>query len=210
MRRTPCRPGGAGATDASAERPRPQSPTVASAPGPPQAAQQSLAEFTTETELPDGNPRVPTRAWRLGVSFLVLAALTVAVTALWLGYVQPRSGIADAATLPAPAAWTRPAGPSVVPLVAAQDAPGPVPAAAGSPYAIQVASFVDPGRAQRSIAELAAAGFRARVVPFDRAGAGQRWLQVLVDGRGSLEDAASALARIRALPGYGDALLLVR
>jgi cell division protein FtsN len=71
-----------------------------------------------------------------------------------------------------------------------------------------VASFANADRAERSITELALAGFAARIVPIDPAGTGQRWLLVRVDGQGSPEDADRTLAGIRAMPGYGDAVLL--
>jgi type II secretory pathway predicted ATPase ExeA/cell division protein FtsN len=203
--------------DAADRGPRVQAHSVPIAPA-SRPSPQSLSEFTTETELSPGaasvfsqvaQPRRTGSAWSLGASVLGIALVVAASTALWLAYTA--AGAApDVAMLPPPAAWTRaeaPADGATTRAQAAQAGATGTPAA-GPPYAIQVASFANADRAERSITELALAGFAARIVPIDPAGTGQRWLLVRVDGQGSPEDADRTLAGIRAMPGYGDAVLL--
>jgi len=199
--------------------PRARAHSVPVVPRQPETSTQSLSEFTAEVELPATpvsvfspgvEPRQATSAWRLGASFLGLAVLVATGTTLWLSYAGNGAARGPSALPPSPA-WT--VAPEASPETAPETSPGPPSADAGTtragqPYAIQVASFAAPDRAERSVAELALAGFPARVVPVELAGSGQRWLLVRVEGRGTQDDADRTLARIRSLPGYADAVLL--
>jgi type II secretory pathway predicted ATPase ExeA len=73
-------------------------------------------------------------------------------------------------------------------------------------YGIQIASFQEADRAQRSVEELASIGVNARAVERDL-GTGGRWHQVLADGYVALEAVQMDLGRVRQLPGYSDARL---
>lgn len=100
-------------------------------------------------------------------------------------------------------------GPQVTPPPApANAAPGPVPLERGQ-YSVLVGSFRQPVEAERLMAELVEQGYQVRS---SRAATGTRgvWHQVFAGPYADVEAARQAEARIRRLPGYGDARLISR
>ena len=128
-------------------------------------------------------------------------------------YYQAHAVDVSAATLPERPQWTSakaalaPAHTIAGDVASSAPAPATVRANDGT-YAIQVASFTARDRAERLVSELTRAGFKARAVEFNLGAPRGLVLQIRVDGYENAQAAGRDLARIRALPGYGDALLL--
>jgi len=174
---------------------------------------QILSEFAAEADL--AGSLNSTRSNRLVMALVILALAIAGGMAAGFLYYQAQSVDLDAAALPAPPAWTsfRPTLPPVETIaseVAASTAPPTTVRANDGSYSIQVASFTSRDRADRLVAELGKAGFRARAVEFNLGPPRGLVLQIRVDGYQTAQAAAGDLARIRELPGYGDALLLQR
>ena len=74
---------------------------------------------------------------------------------------------------------------------------------------VVVASFRQPGEAERLVEDLARQGLRARVSRLDTGERGV-WHQVRVGPYGAIADARADEARIRQMPGYGDARLITQ
>jgi general secretion pathway protein A len=176
------------------------------------ASPHILSEFAAEADLAE--PLSGARYRRINIA-LVIAALVIAggVAAYFL-YLATRPVDVDAlsAALPARPQWTSevpaplPSRARITRGLAAP--PASVREANDGSYAIQVASFESRDRADRLVAELTAAGFRARMVEFNLGPPRGIVLQIRVDGYTGAQDAARDLARIRQLPGYADAHLL--
>jgi hypothetical protein len=168
--------------------------------------QQILSEFAAEADLESG-----ARANRLAVALFVLALAIAAGIAAGLLYYQTQTVDLGAAGLPMRPTWTstqaKAAADRAVPREAS--APTTVRANDGS-YAIQVASLTSRDRADRLVSDLKKAGFGARTVEFNLGPPRGLVLQIRVDGYESAQAAGRDLARIRALRGYEDALLLQR
>jgi len=88
-------------------------------------------------------------------------------------------------------------------------APAPDAPAPSADYLIQVALFANRERAEQVLFELNNAGFRAREVERDFGPRRGRLSQVIVGGYDSALAVERDLQRIRELPGYRDAYLLV-
>ena len=173
---------------------------------------QILSEFAAEADL--AGPLSGVRARRLTVALLILALLAAGGAAAWfLSSRSARSTSMHRRCPPRPA-WTAAAQTALPPvrtiageLGASTSPPAAVQANDGS-FAIQVASFTSRSRADRLVTELTQAEFRARIVEFNLGPPRGLVLQIRVDGYPSAQDAERDLARIRELPGYGDAHLL--
>jgi general secretion pathway protein A len=98
-----------------------------------------------------------------------------------------------------------PSGPSAA---AAQGSPTP-PAAVAGRYSVVVASFRQANEAGQLVAELSRQGFRASISRIDTAARGV-WHQVRVGPYAGLDEARADEARIRRMPGYGDARLITQ
>jgi general secretion pathway protein A len=172
---------------------------------------QILSEFAAEADL--AGPLSGARSNRLAVALLILALAIAAGVAAGFFYYQAQSVDVDAAALPERPQWTSarttlpPVQTIASEVAASASAPATVRANDGS-YAIQVASFTSRNRADRLVAELTKAGFKARAVEFNMGLPGGLVLQIRIDGYDSAQAASRDLARIRELPGYEDALLL--
>jgi cell division septation protein DedD len=177
--------------------------------GPPPAATQPqiLSEFAAEADL-EGSLAGP-RSRKIAVAVVIGALVAAASIAGYALYSEASAVELDTLTLPARPKWTLPARTRPV-----QNSPAPtsmpasVRAANDGSYAIQVATFESRDRADRLVAELSSAGFRARAVEFNVGPPLGVVLQIRVDGYQTAQDAERDLARIRELPGYADAHLL--
>ena len=169
---------------------------------------QILSEFAAEADLAVSSSDTP--YGRMAAAVLIGAVLVGISAAAWFFYATTGALEVTAAALPARPAWTSAthASPSTEALTRGSDSPASVRAANDGSHAIQVASFASRSRADRLVAELARAGFRARIVEFDLGSREGIVRQIRVDGYQSAEEAERDLARIRELPGYGDAHLL--
>jgi cell division septation protein DedD len=172
---------------------------------------QILSEFAAEADLAVSSSDTP--YGRMAAAVLIGAVLVGISAAAWFFYATTGALEVTAAALPARPAWTSAthASPSTEALtrgLASSDSPASVRAANDGSHAIQVASFASRSRADRLVAELARAGFRARIVEFNLGSREGIVRQIRVDGYQSAEEAERDLARIRELPGYGDAHLL--
>jgi general secretion pathway protein A len=198
-------------TPRAAEVMKAASMPVTRPPSPPQI----LSDFAAEAELagPLDEPGTRRLAFALLIAFLVLAA----IIAVWFFYFTAATSELEAAALPPPPKWR-----SELPAFTARSietaknrgepqssSPAAVHAANYGSYAIQVASFESRTRADRLVSELAQAGFRARTVEFDLGSPRGLVLQIRLDGYQNAADAERDLAKIRELPGYEDAHLLV-
>lgn len=172
--------------------------------------QPMLSEFAAEADA-DG-PLSGSRFWRIAAAMIVVA-LVLAGAGTTLLVAARRVDVA-AAKLPDPPLWTT-ATPSVPSIDLAREldslpAPATVNKANDGSYAILVASFGSRSRADRLVTELTEAGFRARTVEFNLGSPGGVVLQIRVDGYASAAQAEGDLSRIRELPGYGDARLVLK
>jgi len=172
-----------------------------------------LSEFAAEADL--ANALSGTRANRFAVALFVLAlAIAAGIVAGFL-YYQTQAVDVGAEAMPARPKWaSAQAAPparrtAASEVTASTSAPSTVRANDGS-YAIQVASLTSRDRAERLLSELKKAGFGARSVEFNLGPPRGLVLQIRVDGYESAQAAGRDLARIRALRGYEDALLLQR
>jgi type II secretory pathway predicted ATPase ExeA len=177
----------------------------------------AAAPVTLEQPVIQAPPPQP-RARRGAPWLATAAALLIAVPgamggARWYARVQAlESDIAavlplpsQPLTLPAPPLASRPD-----PLTLDAIVPVAAPPDAGGTFAIVVASFTNPARAEPLVEELTRAGFRARAVERE-AGAGGRLIQVNVGGYTSAIDVQRDLQRIREMPGgYSDARIIER
>jgi len=168
-----------------------------------------LSEFAAEADA-DG-PLSGSRSWRIAAAIVVVAlALAGGGTTL---LVAARFVDVAAAKLPVHPRWTETMGRVPTIELAREHEPSlsalaTVNKANDGGYAIQVASFGSRARADRLVTELSQAGFRARTVEFNLGPPRGIVLQIRVDGYESAAQAKRDLARIRELPGYGDARLL--
>jgi hypothetical protein len=170
-----------------------------------------------ETDAPT-QPVVP--RWRRRTPRLVAVAASLSVmAAAWtaLPYVQ-REFIETPAMQapPPPPAWplAAPFEPSIppdaaIPSTAPPDTrppevPRTVSQAEEGSNVIDAALFESRTRAERSVEELTAAGYRARWAKLDLGSDRDEYL-VFVGGYATRADAEPDLARIRAIPGYADA-----
>ena len=190
-------------------------PVVASA---PRDDLSQLSEFEFGSEV-TGAGRAGNQAWKRRASaaaILAAVALGALGGGMWYLTAQAVDSQALSAITPPP-----PPRPAVAPPIVAdaadaeERAASVVPAAAiagreGANYIIQVASFESRVRAERLVAELSTAGFRARDVEFDFGPPRGRLVQVIVGGYSSAIAVERDLQRIRSIPGYSDARLLER
>lgn len=201
--------------------PRPEPPAAEAHPAVPPAPREDrsqLLDFEFESEETVAG-RTDNGAWKRRAS---AAAIIAAVSfgalggGMWYLGAQTVDGQSLSAMLPA-APPRLASAPPIVPDAADAGPRGGsgAPAAAsegrqGANYIIQVASFESPVRAERLVAELSAAGFRARDVEFDFGPPRGRLVQVIVGGYSSAIEVERDLQRIRSIPGYADARLLER
>jgi general secretion pathway protein A len=175
----------------------------------------TLLDFAAESELA-GRSRRPTGTWMVAPSLLA-AVLVAGCLALWYISVMTATDT-GASTLPPSPVWRTANGPAQLPSVdrsainnALRSSLMTVTEALAAPqngqYGIQVASFGSRARAERLVTELSSAGFKARAVEVERESS-RLLFQVLVGGYATRDDANRDLARIREIPGYGDARLL--
>ena len=151
------------------------------------------------------------RSWLRAAAGLFVAAAVLTGGGWWYVIAQRIDTAQLAAMLPA-APQREPMPPKLAPAPAPDapatpDAPAPAPRA---DYLIQVALFSNRQRAEQVVVELNNAGFRAREVERDFGPRRGRLTQVIVGGYDSALEVERDLRRIRELPGYGDAYLLVR
>jgi type II secretory pathway predicted ATPase ExeA len=173
-----------------------------------------LSEFAAEADLaePLGGARYRT----IAIALLVVALLLAGSAAVYVLYFWIDAREVDALALPAAPKWTTSVQAAAVPasLTRGSGSPAASPAsvreANDGTYAIQVASFESRDRADRLVAELNQAGFRARTVEFNLGPPRGIVLQIRIDGYASAPDAERDLSRIRELPGYSDAHLLLK
>jgi general secretion pathway protein A len=158
------------------------------------------------------------RSWPRAAAALFVAAAVLTGGGWWYVIAQRIDNAQLAALLPA-APRRDPMPPKLAPAPAPDAPVAPVapaaPAAPAAPepggdYLIQVALFADRGRAEQVVVELNNAGFRAREVDRDFGPRRGRLSQVMVGGYDSALAVERDLQRIRELPGYRDAYLLVR
>jgi general secretion pathway protein A len=161
------------------------------------------------------------RRARSASSLAATAALLVAVPgavggARWYARVQALEVELPAVPPRPPAEWatTPPPVPSLAdPLALHGDGDQTAPARpqAEGEFAIVVASFTNPARAESLVEELTKAGFHARPVERDWGPPRGRLIQVNVGGYASAIDVQRDLQRIRELPGnYADARIIER
>jgi hypothetical protein len=135
--------------------------------------------------------------------------IATATAAIVFFYLAGSPGDLGVPRLPARPTWSAiPPLPAIEMIPRDRAATPTLQAAQDGSFAIQVASLTSRARADRLVAELVRAGFRARTVEFDLGDPRGVVLQVRVDGYPTADLASLDLARIRELPGYGDALLL--
>ncbi len=106
---------------------------------------------------------------------------------------------------PAPVAAT---GDTVTPPPSTAPAVAAAAASNAGPYVVQVGSFRQETEASRLTAQLRSAGYQSRMVRVDAASRGI-WFQVLVGPYAEIDQARKDQARVRQLPGYADARLVV-
>ena len=146
------------------------------------------------------------------------AALLVAVPGAVVGgaqwFARVRTLEIDAAAPPPRPVWPRlppPWQPSPTAYAATVEAAASAPREQAEGYAILVASFDSPARAESLVTELTRAGFTARSVDHDWGPPRGRLFQVRVGGYSAVSDVARDLERIRQLPGrYTDARVVER
>jgi general secretion pathway protein A len=167
---------------------------------------QLLSEFAAEDDL--AARRSGARSRRIAT--LAMAVLIATATAaIVFFYLAGSPGDLGVPRLPARPTWSAiPPLPAIEMIPRDRAATPTLQAAQDGSFAIQVASLTSRARADRLVAELVRAGFRARTVEFDLGDPRGVVLQVRVDGYPTADLASLDLARIRELPGYGDALLL--
>jgi general secretion pathway protein A len=169
---------------------------------------QILSEFAAEADL--AGP-LSNAGWQRAAAAVVIATLIAAASAtIFFFYLTASTGEIGLPALPVRPTWSAIQAPlPEIEMIAPERAGAPaLQAAHDGSYAIQVASLESRSRADRLVAELVSAGFRARAVEFNLGYPRGVVLQVRVDGYSSSDVAARDLARIRELPGYGDAHLL--
>jgi general secretion pathway protein A len=164
----------------------------------------------------------PARGRRRGVAIAALLAVAAfAGGGLWILRAQTVDSDTIAALVPPAPPRTfvgNPITPNITDDAAVSDhAPDGLAASAASgasgesqDYVIQVASFESRARAERLVAELTNAGYRAREVEVEPDLGRGRLVQVIVGGYSSAIEVERDLQRIRQLPGYSDARLLDR
>jgi cell division septation protein DedD len=173
-----------------------------------------LSEFAAEADLAE--PLGGARYRIIAIALLVVAVLLAASAAVYVLYFSTDALDVDAVALPAAPKWTTSVPAAAVPasLIRGSGSAAASPAAGreanDGTYAIQVASFESRDRADRLVAELNQGGFRARTVEFNLGPPRGIVLQIRVDGYADAQDAKRDLARIRELPGYADAHLLLK
>ena len=170
-----------------------------------------LSEFAAEADLAE--PLAGARYRIIAIALLIVALLLAGSAAVYVLYFATNAVDVDALTLPAQPTWTTAVHATAAPGGFARGAgtdgaQAAVRAANDGSFAIQVASFDSYDRADRLVAELNQAGFRARAVEFNLGPPRGIVLQIRIDGYTSVPDAERDLARIRQLPGYTDAHLL--
>ena len=152
----------------------------------------------------------PTRRVSPLVAALAVAAALAAGAALALGSQRAiRLFVADLlSTVDVPSPGPSPMAPILqAPLPPDPATSGEVRPAAAEPYAIQVASFDNPLLANRLVKVLTGQGYRAYPVEVNLGERG-RVQRVFVGRYRTLDQTASELARIREMPGHGDARIL--
>jgi general secretion pathway protein A len=187
---------------------------------------------TAATGLELTKPRVSVGNWvRRRAAAFVAGAAAMAVIAAGVGYgviaLQARSGGVHSgeAERPAAAAAPRtvepPAAPQPAPAVEETKAPEPqstsgrteeVPStaprkASRAPFSVLVGSFRHEAEAARLSQQLDELGFHARIASINTGERGV-WHQVFVGPYADIEDARRDEARVRQMPGYGDARLI--
>ena len=168
-----------------------------------------LSEFAAEAELSDSLSNAGSR--RIAATVVIATLVAAASAAIVFLYLVNSSADVEIPTLPPRPTWSAIQAPlpeiEVIPR--ARSATTARPAAHDASYAIQVASLTSRSRADLLVAELGKAGYRARAVEFNLGyPPGVALLQVRIDGYPNADVATRDLARIRELPGYGDAYLL--
>ena len=141
-------------------------------------------------------------SWLRAAAGLLVAAAVLTGGGWWYVIAQRIDTAQLAAMLPA--APPRDPMPAKLAPAPAPDAPAP-----SADYLIQVALFANRERAEQVLVELNNAGFRAREVERDFGPRRGRLSQVIVGGYDSALAVERDLQRIRDLPGYRDAYLLV-
>ncbi len=168
---------------------------------------QSLSEFAAEAEL--SGPLSDTGSRRTAAAVAIAALVAAASAAAVFFYLVNSSGNLEIPTVPARPTWSAILAPlPEIEMISRRGATSALQGAHDGRYAIQVASLTSRTRADRLVAELGNAGFRARIVEFNLGYPSGVVLQVRVDGYPNSELATRDLARIRELPGYSDAHLL--
>lgn len=179
-------------------------------------------EFAAESKSRVARPALifrPLTRWPWGLAAALLFAIAAAAGgAVWYLGVRSVDGAAMAAMVPPlpPRTFLPQELPRLPDEAVSAAVPGPAGLAAGAApaagedYLIQVASFTSRERAQRLVAELTSAGYRAREVERDFGPPRGRLLQVIVGGYSSALEVERDLRRIRELPEYGDARLIAR
>jgi general secretion pathway protein A len=170
---------------------------------------QFLSEFAAEADL--AGPLSGAGSQRVAAA-VAIATLVAAATAAIVFFYLANSSDLQVPALPSRPTWSAILAPLPQIEMIARDRPATptLQAAHDGSYAIQVASLTSRSRADRLVAELLEAGFRARAVEFNLGYPQGVVLQVRVDGYRNSDLASRDLARIRELPGYSDAHLLAK
>jgi type II secretory pathway predicted ATPase ExeA len=173
---------------------------------PTSGSPQFESEFATEAELSGhlSNARSQSIAAAVVIAAFVAAASAVIV---FLFLVNSYANV-EIPALPARPTWSAIQAPlPEIEMIPRDRSATPARPVHDGSYAIQVASLTSRRRADLLVAELGKAGFRARRGVQPRVSTGVA-LRVRIDGYSNADVATRDLARIRALPGYGDAHLL--
>jgi general secretion pathway protein A len=167
-----------------------------------------ISEFAAEADL--AGP-LSNAGWQRTAAAVLIATLVAAASAtLFFFYLTTSTGEIEPPALPARPTWSAIQAPlpEIEMIAPGRSGMPALQAAHDGSYAIQVASLTSRSRADRLVAELIGAGYRARAVEFNLGVPRGVVLQVRVDGYSSSDVAQRDLARIRELPSYGDAHLL--
>ena len=187
-------------------------------PAPPDDA-PDLQEFTSESApavaRTQSTRRESRRTWWVPTAAALAATGAVATAGIFYLRADTVDARAIAAMVPAPPAMrlrqdaTRRLPDDESVAAGATTQASSTAATTGEEYLIQVAWFASRGRAERLVAELTTAGYRARYVERDFGPPRGRLLQVIVGGYSSALDVERDLRRIRELPGYSDSHVLI-
>ena len=198
-------------TDAPVVRARKAAVPIALHPAPPPI----LSEVAAEADLVEP---MSGRYRQIAIALVIVGLLGGAAVAAYFLFFAANAVEVEAVSLPARPTWTTSVPPPASPRLvrpgrgsaSSTSSPTSVRQANDGSYAIQVATFESRQRADRLVEELARAGFRARSVEFNLGPPRGIVLQIRLDGYVTAQDAERDLVRIRELPGYADAHLLLK